>query len=75
MQGTWENGEFILASTKDDKIARLQKAVSGAVAGIDGVDALLVSAGYQKDSSARHQLSIIRSSLTANAALTGEHTE
>jgi hypothetical protein len=24
MQGTWENGQFVLASTKDDKIARLE---------------------------------------------------
>lgn len=25
MQGTWENGSFVLASTKDAKIERLQK--------------------------------------------------
>ena len=25
MQGTWENGNFVLASTKDEKIARLSK--------------------------------------------------
>jgi ElaB/YqjD/DUF883 family membrane-anchored ribosome-binding protein len=24
MQGTWENGKFVLASTKDDKITRLE---------------------------------------------------
>jgi hypothetical protein len=24
MQGVWENGEFILASTKDDKISKLK---------------------------------------------------
>ena len=25
MQGTWENGCFVLASTKDDKISRLER--------------------------------------------------
>ena len=25
MQGTWENGRFVLASTKDDKISRLER--------------------------------------------------
>ena len=28
MQGTWENGSFVLASTKDDKIARLETTIS-----------------------------------------------
>lgn len=28
MQGTWENGSFVLASTKDDKIARLEATIS-----------------------------------------------
>ena len=26
MQGTWENGNFVLASTKDDKLAKLESA-------------------------------------------------
>ena len=45
----------------------LSDSVRGAVAGLKGVDDLLKEAGFSVDSSARHQLSIVRSMLMANA--------
>ena len=49
-----------------DGTAKNAEAVAGAIAGIDVIDSLLSEAGYQADSSTRHQLSIVRSILTAN---------
>lgn len=67
-----EGGNFAMSARayEADRL-RMQEALAGAIAGIDGVDALLDEAGYSEDSSARHQLAIVRSLLTPNAAISG----
>jgi len=35
MQGTWENGRYVLASTKDDKIARLEREKAQAIRALE----------------------------------------
>lgn len=46
-----------------EHIKEIRDNITGAVSGIDGVDLLLNEAGYLADSSARHQLAIVRSML------------